>query len=989
MKKRKKSIKGVLSIALVFVVVFGVIFTVRSFNTADVSKSEKSENSSKNSCADPDTLKNYFKPSSDFNLQNHTLTFSLRNGKFRITSVKVESENSDGTFSEESIGYLFQSNPIGSVVSDNNPLVLNTVADVNAKVTLHFVLVEDEHGCVPYDSADTNDDGNKLGTYEFDAVSEINSKTTSTIANEHYNGVCAVFRTGQGYSNFASVLNEAGVSASDIEKYNASAVGAEGRAKYESVIPYCFNQNVSFNYTQDMTISMIKTAITIWKRETTTQELNSNTSFMQEFNRIKEEAIRRGNDKSSSVQNGSLSDERIGETCQWDLKTEKDETGKVVDYYVNKNYYYASETTTTPVNGNYTYNWSSGEKTQVSPGKCVRTCEESTLVEYGPPVASKAGLCFEYKIRVTSRVVCNSQAEVNPPEQPSVHTPVPYCNDFPGFVNDAGPSEDYDTCIAKCDGGKYSQSCSNKCYKEVYGEDETATSELALSYQNTLAQPMANYNVCGIISYEGKYEWEASAGRVVWKSPGINGIFGSYGRWYGENKPAVVEATHGITYCVFGNMKYPAWQGGFRRSFIGGICQQDCKWLYNSKHEYWNAEEAQADAQENMRIYNTAQASCEGAASCTTKTAKFTISVDYTDTDNKEHTIEFPYSSSKVDQATLPSHGDNETKSPSGTEIFIPELTINPDSEESQDGYAGCYDSSEAKNWYQAAWSFPGTWINNKTGEISYVDKKNDSAWHKQEGKFCVPLNAKSVNTSWWQWSQLGSQCYTGNGGDIDYNIHGATTDFGYFGWNFDFSCFYALKNEVCTPDGNGCCEGTPTDDCTGDNCDPAIATEDYAFRIVDLTDLFPESSEKTENNSSAISYTGRQPGYNWTLGYSDNGTNMGGYVDLEELNNKSQGYKISNPLEYIQQVQNLGKSIYSDDYLDYQITLESSDLKELRSYNNKYDYTEYQGKTEVKNGVTSYWSNVLTDLQTKGKFTNGTSNNRKASYGVNRRKGA
>ena len=111
--------------------------------------------------------------------------------------------------------------------------------------------------------------------------------------------------------------------------------------------------------------------------------------------------------------------------------------------------------------------------------------------------------------------------------------------------------------------------------------------------------------------------------------------------------------------------------------------------------------------------------------------------------------------------------------------------------------------------------------------------------------------------------------------------------------------------------------------------------------------------------------------------------------IRRNELNNKANGYKISNPLEYIKQVQDLGKSVYSDEYLDYQITLESEDLRNIRDYNKKYEYTDYQGKTEVKNGVTSYWSNVLTDLQQKGKFTNGTSKKRNDGYGVNRRKGA
>lgn len=993
MTKRKKSVKGALLAIFVVVVAFGAIFTIRSFNTAGVSKSEKSENSKTNSCKNIAELQQYFKPSSDFDLANHKLTIFITNGKFKVTDVTVEMENPDGSTYKAPVTALFQSDPTGTaILSDDSPLVISTVPDVNARVTIHFVLIEDEHGCLNYDQADSDEQGNKLGTYEFDAISEINSKTTSSIYNENYNGVCAVFRTGNGYNKYSTVFNDAGVTAEEIQKYNASAVGEEGYNKYYSVLPYCFNEYVGYNYDEDFTAQMIKTAITIWKRESTQTDLNNNTDFMKEFNRVKEEAIKRGNDYSNLVKNGSLDDTRFGETCKWDLKTEKDENGKVVDYYVNKNYYYASETTTTPVKENYKYEWSSGEVTTVSPGKCVRTCEESTLVEYGPPVASKAGLCFEYKIRVTSRVVCNAEADVTPPDQPPVHTPVPYCNDFPSYTNDAGPSEDYDACILACDGGKYSKSCSNKCYKEVYGEedDNSNSISLALSYENAVVQPMANNNVCGPISYSGKYVWSEQAGRVLWKSNG-NSPWGTYGRWYGENKPSVVEATHGITYCVFANVNVH-WQEGFRRSFKGngwGICQQDCRWLYNSKKEYWNAEDAQEDAKRNMQIYNQAQASCEGAASCTTKTAKFTISVDYTDTENKEHTIEFPYSSSKVDQATLPSHGSNDTKSPSGTEIFIPELTINPDSPEAEDGYAGCYDSSEARNWYQVAWSFPGTWINNKTGEISYVDKGNDTAWHKQEGKFCVPLNAKSVNTGWWEWSQLGSQCYTGNGKDIDYNIHGAATDFGYFGWNFDFECFYALRNEVCTPDGNGCCEETVDDPCTGDDCDTTLSTEDYTFRIVDLVDLFPKGEKKTENNSSSISYTGRQPGYNWTLGYSDNGTDMGGYVDLEELNNKANGYKISNPLEYIKQVQDLGKSVYSDEYLDYQITLESEDLRNIRDYNKKYEYTDYQGKTEVKNGVTSYWSNVLTDLQQKGKFTNGTSKKRNDGYGVNRRKGA
>ena len=39
---------------------------------------------------------------------------------------------------------------------------------------------------------------------------------------------------------------------------------------------------------------------------------------------------------------------------------------------------------------------------------CNAKCEEIVSVEYGAPVASTAGLCFEYKVQVTSRVNCEA-----------------------------------------------------------------------------------------------------------------------------------------------------------------------------------------------------------------------------------------------------------------------------------------------------------------------------------------------------------------------------------------------------------------------------------------------------------------------------------------------------------------------------------------------------------------------------------------------------
>ena len=40
-------------------------------------------------------------------------------------------------------------------------------------------------------------------------------------------------------------------------------------------------------------------------------------------------------------------------------------------------------------------------------------------------------------------------------------------------IEGAGPNESFDSCIEKCDNGKYTQKCIDKCYKEVYGESTT------------------------------------------------------------------------------------------------------------------------------------------------------------------------------------------------------------------------------------------------------------------------------------------------------------------------------------------------------------------------------------------------------------------------------------------------------------------------------------------------------------------------------------
>jgi len=249
----------------------------------------------------------------------------------------------------------------------------------------------------------------------------------------------------------------------------------------------------------------------------------------------------------------------------------------------------------------------------------------------------------------------------------------------------------------------------------------------------------------------------------------------------------------------------------------------------------------------------------------------------------------------------------------------------------------GCYNGSEARNWYQLEWSFPGTWINNKTGEISYKEKDTNT-WHKERDKFCLPLNAKNVNTNWWNWymslknpgnSTNNSGSYTSKlykstckditntaalstiaGNNLDYNIKASARDFGYFKWNFNIECFYAVN------DGS---DITNTKKETEKYC--TNSPDAYVTRPITNKDMFPS----TEEGSSGITNpaeTGRIPGYNWTESASII---------------KSTDYAV-NPKELIKKIQDTKDKIYNDDatYLDYEFYLTPSDLRAIKSYGSK-----------------------------------------------------
>lgn len=938
MKKRKYIVIGV---AVLLVVSILSIRTI-NFNTTLVKQDNKDYSEGTSDQCNKNDLYSKYKP---------TISKTSDN-QYKISINGDDKSVNDAEFKVKSITKGTYNGDINSLdsITKGKDLELNITPATNGKakiVTVEIKLVKSSDGCAGSLNEESGFITDLSSETQGSAIEETASSASQTEPNSNIG-------TGKICTNFINgIYNESQFSSSaDFTKYNYSAVNDEGKNFYKEFIEYCWQSNVPLgtNYTEEDIKSMVEDAMNTWKVYSTTVDTTSQ-DFNTEFNTIKNNAINSGHSQENP---NKL---KLDYSLKCNYKVNKNST----DYYQNKTYYYASKAEDAQ-KVTYTYNYAPGDKQTESKDVCKRTCEEAVKVEYGPPVASKAGLCFEYKVKVTSYVKCNSTINTNnKPKSPTYCTPAPGCNNgVPGYYRQAGPSEEFEQCIQECDGGKYTAKCSNKCYKKVYG---SSTNKLSLDYQNQYTvQNLANNNG-SCADTDGCYYWSGNS--IHW-SKGTS----EFGRWYKKSGYC--------TNCTAGDGaagSYYADSDGIRRANYGNgsVCQDSCWWEGCSKGKYLNPAQAAADTKANNKAYSTAVNACKASATCTSKTAEFTISIKYDKKTGNETTVKeinYPLS---INKDSLSSKGKEEGKENKG-------LNTSTDNNSTILQYGGCYDSSDAKRWYMTEWSFPGTWINNKTGEISFKSQ-SDKGWYSEKDKFCMPLDAQSVNTKWWEWTTRNNSCQTENAVKQElnkeydpkknatangYNIKATTTNFGYFGWNFDIQCFYALRNEVCNLDNKGCCDNS----CTGSDCDSTIITpsEGYTVRTVDRANLFPNSEASPTLDNANVQK--REIGFNWT-------DEAGAAAGAGMLNFKNGAYVIKNPSELITQIQNTASTLYNEEP-DYKFTLTRENLANIRKYNKENDFGKWNGETSVKNGIITYDSTFLGDSQYIG------SNGKRGKTGVN-----
>ncbi len=615
--------------------------------------------------------------------------------------------------------------------------------------------------------------------------------------------------------------------------------------------------------------------------------------------------------------------------------------------------------------------------TYEDPPKCTINCTETVKVLYEPPVASKAGFCFEYKVKVESMVSCSVTNEPDPPNPNNYKYcyPSPACHHYrPDGSDDvmisAGPTDDFDECIKKCDGGKYTKSCSRSCYNKVYKDYiKSGYSKLSYSDSPTVVRLLseaatARLEECKKKSTNGCYYRDSVADEVFFSPNSIGKVHG------------VKQWMAGTYYIKRGaGPKHAKWNykdfvvsrndGFFRKVFKGGsICGADCHWIEGKcEGKYLNEESgyAESDYEKNVQKYEQALDKCNAGATCSSNTVIYTMSADYTDDKGVKHTVRYPDGtvdtpdSKNNDSITI---SENTSSCPLQSSKQCSKVNGNVTTEEGKfntqgitcpeaypstlKDFGGCYVCSNANNYYMGEIRFPGTWVENKTGNISFT--KQGDGWRKEKNKFCVPLNTQDTNKLWYLWylkkeysteytyiKEFKDYCLNIDTTDINtlkqnanketrnYNLHATVTNFGYYGWNFNLDCFYGLNTKY-----------PPTTTITKEVIPPCDTDpNNYFARTVNLENVFPdrEKGDILVNNEAGTN-TGRTPGFNWTS-----------YALIYYSKDR---YMAIDPMMYLGAVQKRGQDIYKeeneDDYLDYEFYLTPSVLMDIRKIKGNYD---------------------------------------------------
>lgn len=636
-------------------------------------------------------------------------------------------------------------------------------------------------------------------------------------------------------------------------------------------------------------------------------------------------------------------------------------------YYNKKTVFTATKTINKPLNKAYKYRFAPGNYySDTSKFNCKIKCTENVSVEYGPPVATKAGFCFEYQVKATSYVNCGVVELPSPPKQyKKFCSPRPRCVHHKKKGKDvtkdrAGPSETFDNCVIACDGGKYTDECTQECYNKVYKSNSVNN---MLSYNNRFyVKKLSTYaavnddlraqineinNITKNYSY-GLNNYNEKKGPDIYYG---NYYWGTDGKihWAGDDKlsPSIYYKIEDpkrdySPYTVVGD--------GFIRLVYsdGDVCGADCHYSTKtckqerrrsgltpseilSGNEYLNIGVAAEDNVINNNTYEEAVDECKKQAICSTHTATFSVKVNSaTSITGGNDTLTF------TDQRIT--NGGKSREEVLNSARYLK-------------GFDGCYKNGNTRNiWYKAIWGFPGACVSQKYGTLNNNGTKACGDDFRAN-EYCLPFDISKTNQKWWRYyytklfgtgtgaeTSLQSEAFKakyGNSWEVHslsdfsptWNVTASTRQFGFFRWNIDVNCFYAYDNfDTCT---------TP----------PCEGPDEKYIRAVDLNNLFPDTGGSILNDPTNV---GRK---NAPLNWSKYSTNT---------KKDTTGLFDSEPDRYLRWVQKQGYAIYNNANLDYRVVLTPENINTIKGMSNGYGTFPGEMKSGRTTSVSNYKSSLL-----------------------------
>ena len=401
----------------------------------------------------------------------------------------------------------------------------------------------------------------------------------------------------------------------------------------------------------------------------------------------------------------------------------------------------------------------------------------------------------------------------------------------------------------------------------------------------------------------------------------------------------------------------------YNRNGVYTLCNDSCSYTGKNNNCVLNPSTENGtsdDAEYNETEYTNKKAQCSAETKCKEDTVTYTFNVERGDKKNSDN-INVTVCGYNKDNKNKNSNNciqwDQQNSKKISVFDFKPSKVNEPIVKEVK---GTCAWKKQTENYdYWDKITFYGT--TTEKGVYHFGTKKEGVKYGFEPKRFCIPTTTPAINKNWSDWDLgigystprepeiskikinyekatdgTGTQYYRYKG---VYNIFAKILKFGTYGWNIDYSCFYAV--DPISGD-NNCPEG---------KCKDSSDVANSKTRTVTLDNLFPSSgkmSNTTEEvtakklsgtdseitatkveNTTVIDEKRRETGYNWS----------------EAAQDLSRDYYKIDPQTLREKIEIVGDNVYNDaKELDYQIVLTTNNIKNIKNYNKKHDFANFPG---------------------------------------------